>query len=396
MNINKILLFINLFFLQAYLFRFSLWSYPTNLQEILMFLQIVVFVGTTPLKQTFLALRRHFVLLTFVLLTLISLIFVPIENQLDLIRHGKFLFFALVLSFIFIETFKTTEERHLAMKVMGGGAVVFGLFSLIYNLLGQNVAHDNRLLGPLDSAVYMAFYLTPFFIYFCIRGLENLKDKFSIFCSIVLAILILGTKSMGAVGGILAVMMFYFFKRQQLGIFKYKLTKILAGFFVILGLVAIFYMKILPAIQTNYSSLDERGEIWETSVEMLKNPRTLAFGVGFGQFQYQYENLVKSVLVRNPLSYIVLQPHNIFLLFLMQYGVLGLIFILSIIFVLIKNLLYFNGKPSFQNICGFMLLYFFVHGMIDTPFFKNDLMIIFILLISLSWEGFSLKTKSSK
>ncbi len=400
-GLNKFVLFINLFFLQAYLFRFGLWNYPTNLQEILIFFQIIVFVGATPLRDIFGAFRRHFVLLSFVLMTAVSLIFVPIENQLDFIRHGKFLFFALILSFIFIETFKTTEEKHFAMKIMGLGAIAFGIFSSVYNLFGYNVSHDNRLLGPLDSAVYMAFYLTPFFIYFCIRFFETIptnffsrifkfiapkyiSDSIYFFGAVILGILLLGTKSMGAIAGSFIIIILYLLKRHHLKILKNKVIKFFIAFLGIIIFVSVFYVRLLPAIQTNYSSMDERGEIWETSFEMLKDPKVLIFGTGFGQFQTKYRNTVTSVLNRPPLNYVVLQPHNIFLLFLMQYGVLGLIFLIFVIFAVVERCFKFKGSPSFEDICGFMFLYFLIHGLIDTPFFKNDLMIMIVLFMSIA------------
>jgi hypothetical protein len=137
----------------------------------------------------------------------------------------------------------------------------------------------------------------------------------------------------------------------------------------------ITWTKIIPAVTSSYSSLDERGEIWKVSMELLKQPRNIMFGLGLGQFQNQYESLADSVLGRPPLDYYVLQPHNIFLLFIFNFGLIGVIFLVFFI------------QKSFSNssrISTWIFWYFVLHGLIDTPFFKNDLFFLFILFLSLS------------
>lgn len=387
MTLNKILLVINIFFLQAYLLRFDIGGYPSNLQEILIILNAMVFLIATPFSRVFLALKKYWIILGFVGLTIFSVLTTPIQscilgepsaviNCLDFIRHAKFLFFAIVLSVIFLETLKTEKERYAGLHIMGIGALVFGLFSVVYNLIGYNVAHDLRLLGPLDAAVYLAFYLAPFFIYFAISAFENPKQKSNWIYAILLGALIIATRSMGAIGGSAVVLIFYFFKRSK--IFTDKISKIVVTVIALAVLGTIFYTKILPTLTTEYSSLDERGQIWLTSVELLKKPSTLLTGVGFGQFQQQYFDNVASVLSHEPLDYYVLQPHNIFLLFIFQFGLLGLAFLGFIIYKIVAKLWCFE-KINLGVLAAFMLLYFFIHGLIDTPFFKNDLLILFLI-----------------
>lgn len=384
MLLNKILLVINLFFLESYLIRFHIGPYPTNLQEVLIILNLATFFYATPFKKIFTAISKHWVITGFLVLTMLFGIGLndTLGNNLDFIRHLKFLFFALTLSFIFLETFEKENQRLAALRIMGVGAIFFGIFSVIYNLLGFNVAHDSRLLGPLDAAVYLAYYFVPFFLFFIIQFFENIKQKSNFFYAIILGLLILATQSMGAIGGSLAVLFFYFLKRNHL--LKTTLSKIFLATFSIAIITTIFYIKILPTIQTNYSSLDERGEIWLTSMELLKNPKTIFFGLGPGQFEYHYIQNVDKVLGRAPLDYYVIQPHNIFLLFIFNYGILGLIFILFCIYKTIQNLINFKQNPDIKILSSFILLYFFLHGMIDTPFFKNDMLILLIIFLELA------------
>lgn len=379
-KLNKYLLLFNLFFLQSFLIRFKIFTYPTNLQEILILLQAVLYFAsifkTQKLKEFFKDFKKYRILNSFILLTLISILLVPIFDYLTFIRHLKFLFFGGALAFIFLQTFEG-ETRLQGLKVAGYGAVAFGLFSALFNLLGFNITHDYRLLGPLDSAVYLSYFLTPFFILFSIEYLKNRKKSDLIF-AITLLLFILLTRSMGSLLASFLVLAIYFWKKYK---FSARQNKKIFWTIISVGIVifaTIFISKILPTFTTNYSSLDERGEIWKTSFALLRDPGNLFFGLGYGQFQYHYLQSAEEILGRLPLDFYVLQPHNIFLLFIFQFGILGLLLIVLIITKTLKRL------DNLGNTAAFMLLYFLIHGLIDTPIFKNDLLFLFILLAETS------------
>ncbi len=393
MKLTKTLVLVNLFFLQSYLVRFSIGGFPTNLQEILIGTTAIIFVieiiKNRAFLQTIKNIWTHKIILSFLGLTVISVSLIatgtitippPLTENLDLIRHLKFLFFAIILGFIFLETFQTKKQRSSAIMIAGLGAILFGIFSIIYNLFGYNVAHDLRLLGPLDAAVYLAFYLTPFFLYFSTKFIDSPHKKSYLFYAIILALLILATRSMGAIGGSFLVLLIYIVKTGKFLRTKISKISLLVVFVIIFG--GIFYTKILPTFQTEYSSLDERGEIWTTAAYLLKEPKNALFGVGFGQFQNQYFENVTTVLDKQPLDFYVLQPHNIFLLFILNYGILGLIFLGFLIFQTIKKIAK-SKNPSFAL---FIILYFLIHGLIDTPFFKNDLLILLIIFLEMGLE----------
>lgn len=381
-KINSILLLLNLFFLQSYLIRFSIGPYPSNLQEVLIALQVAIFIAskieTKTLLQTIKNIGQHWIILSFIAMTALSLATVATPSTIDMIRHTKFLVFALTLSFIFIETLKSKEDSEKGLKTLGLGAAAFGIFSVIYNLAGINTAYDLRLLGPLDAAVYLGYYMAPFFIFFSLKFIEKPKNKENLIFAIILALLIIATRSMGAIGGTFIVILLYLFKKHRKEILKTRIRKQLIALSIITLLVVIFYSKVLPTLKTEYSSLDERGEIWKTSIHLLQNPKNMLLGLGFGQFEEHYIANVDRVLGRKALDYYVIQPHNIFLLFIFHYGILGLFFIATCIYKTIKNIY------KHENIATFILLYFFIHGLIDTPFFKNDMLILFILFLELA------------
>lgn len=387
-KINRALLLINLFFLQSYLFRVPIGNYPSNLQEILIALNALVFfawiLSEKKLQKTILELKNHRIISSFVLLTAISLMIVPILQYVDFVRHVKFLFFAAIYVFIFMETFVSKEDKKFAIRFGGFGAILFGFFSVLFNLSGYNVAHDLRLLGPLDAAVYLGFYFAPFFIYFMIEAIET-SEYLDILFAIVLGLLIIATRSMGTIGGTFIILAIFILRKPSVNFFKTKLAKIILVLAGIVVASVIFYTKILPTIQTNYSSLSERGEIWKTSLYLLKKPETVLFGTGIGQFEYQYIENVKTVLGgREPLDYRVIQPHNLFFTFIFEYGILGLLLILVCIIRNIKNIAKTPSSTDIITVANYIVLYFFIHGLIDTPFFKNDMLILLLLFLEMA------------
>ena len=380
-QINKYLLWTNLAFLQSYLLRFNIGPYPTNLQEILILAQVVAFgimvIKRKTLKEQFQSLKQYRVINSFLLLTFISVLVVPIFDAQYFFRHLKFLLFGSTLTFIFLQTFQAKAAKLRALTIAGYGALAFGLLSVILNLFGFNVAHDVRLIGPLDSAVYLAYYLAPFFIFFTIKYLKH-HERNDLVAAIILGLLVIATRSMGAMAGSFIALLVYLFKQHKFSPQQSKKAKAALVAIAAILTITIFYTKIQPALKTDYSSLDERGEIYATSLELLKEPKNLIFGLGYGQFQYHYFHNVEEVLNRLPLDYYVLQPHNIFLLFLFQYGLLGLLLICLIIYKTIRR------TDDLENISAFILVYFFMHGLIDTPYFKNDLLILLLLFMEVA------------
>ncbi len=387
-KILLLLLGLDLFFLQDYLIRFSLGSYPSNLQEIALGLTFLFFVLVKGPKRVVAAFFKHKILLTVALLTGFSLVAQPLLNTLDALRFVKFLFFAVLGVFVFLETYESDKQRMQGLKIFSFGALFFGLFSVVYNLLGFNVQHDARLSGPLDSAVYLAVYLVPAFLFFGFELLEankkNLLRRALPF--VVTGALLLATRSFGAIGAALLVSVFHLFRSAQVVFLKSKWFKLMM-FVLVAGFgAALFYVKILPTLTTSYSSLDERGEIWQTTLWLLMAPKHFILGLGLGQFQTFYEQNVAAVLGREPLDYVVLQPHNLFLLFWVHFGLPGLALVSSVGLLLLWKLYQNQGASKSQQLALLVLLTFFIHGMIDTPLFKNDLLFLFLLFSELSLE----------
>jgi O-antigen ligase len=138
------------------------------------------------------------------------------------------------------------------------------------------------------------------------------------------------------------------------------------------------------------SSFASRMMIWKTSLLMLKQSPIL--GIGPGNFQNTYLSLQK--FFPPYLEWAVPQPHNIFLAFWLQSGIIGFAGFFLIVFHAIKNLLKIKGMDFSLHIplVGFFF-YTLLHGLVDTPFWKNDLAFLFWLNLFLAAAIWKIATK---
>ena len=385
---NKILLYINIFLLQSYLFRFQILGFPTHLQEVLIIILSFSFLIESIRKKSWPKIPKT--PLIFLILSITASLVVQIFDTQYFLRYWRFLIFASILTGLFINILDTEEKQKEGLKILSLGTLFFAIFSLIVNIIGINNASDLRLLGPLDSAVYLGFYLAPFFIYnFTI--LVQKRTKKQIILTISLGIFLLLTKSIGAILGSAIVSTLFLFKKYNKELLNSIIKKTIFALLIIMTISAVYITKIKPTIETKWSSLDERQQSYITSNYLLNQDKSIILlGIGPNQFQYHYEQNVLVAINNKPLDYTVLQPHNIFYFTIFNYGIIGFLFLILLTFKIVKNLITLKSD-SFQFQVSLIVLYFILHGLIDTPFLKNDLLILIILFIELS-----LFTKSSK
>lgn len=116
--------------------------------------------------------------------------------------------------------------------------------------------------------------------------------------------------------------------------------------------------------------------IWEGTINLLReNPIT---GSGLASFpeiyaQYKLDRHVE----------LILYPHNIFLNFWVETGILGLVYSIALVGAVLQKTF---KKPFVKNNVFFACMAFatiLIYGLVDVPFFKNDLSIHFLVMIAL-------------
>jgi len=128
-------------------------------------------------------------------------------------------------------------------------------------------------------------------------------------------------------------------------------------------------------LSTLQSSLDGRSEMFAAGLAAIQqNP---VFGVGLGGYDYAFRNRMSEIY-----------PHNIWLTFWVEVGMVGLI---AFGFVFLAAL--WRGWKLWPALGGFWrpavwgaggaLVLWFVHGMVDSPYWKNDMSVEFWMLVAL-------------
>ena len=313
---------------------------------------------------------------------------------------------ALLFFLVMVSTIKTSSQiKKILLSLFLSGTVV-AIISLIYLIQGK-IDPFGRLQAFYNSPNYLAMYLAPaliigigiflkqgkYFFKLVRRPSESphssssaslssrscgtnhvcsgLRKVFrSIFlASIVLIIIILFfTKSFGAWLGIIAAIcfgvVFYLYKGGRK---KFALTILYLALLIIvfLGYSALIYKE---------SSFDARLIIWQEAWQIFKTNPILGIGPGtLGNYFLPYP------------EWGVSQPHNIFLAFLLQAGVIGFIgFIWLLIWFFRTGIKWFTVYNSwFIVILMSIMVYILVHGLIDTTYWKNDLAVMFWTIIAL-------------
>jgi len=214
-------------------------------------------------------------------------------------------------------------------------------------------------------------------------------------------------KSEGALIGIAVALI-------AMGILCNKWTRRTVLSLIVVGMLIMgLNMSLREPIVRKIALMDLDGQIrrqqWSETWQMLtSSPKHFIFGAGLGSYQTAIAPFHKSgIYVRNndpefdkwvaisleyqqkvwqPLE-IYLYPHNIFLNFWTELGFAGvLLFLWIILRFLILDFRLLILDCRYKNIAlGLMgaMTVIIIHGLVDVPYFKNDLAIIFWMLIGI-------------
>jgi O-antigen ligase len=378
------------FCLPLYLVRFKVFGIPTTVLEILIYALFIFWL----VKEFRFCKFKNLLITNYSLLVAIILIFIGVSLATifssDLRTSAgiwKAWFVDPILFFIvLISVIKSEEQikKVLSSLFLSGTAV--SIIALGYLILGK-LDPVGRLQAFYTSPNYLAMYLAPaliiglsFLIFrnpkypFCsaARGrsynppiifknndspLKSQKPYFGFLSGIILLLVILFfAHSYGAWLGIIAAI--------GLGLFicLFKSSKKLAWAICVLILIILLLLGYF-ALSQRQASFDARLIIWQKAWEVFKaNP---IFGIGPGTFG----------------NY--LQPHNIFLAFLLQTGFMGFIGFIWLLAWFFKAGIK-NRELRIINITLMSVMaYILVHGLVDTTYWKNDLSAVFWIIIGL-------------
>lgn len=374
--------------LPGYLIRASLFGLPFTLLEAMILILFLMFL----LKNKFSWLknfyRNHFFWPTIVFLAAATLSFLISPNLRAAAGIWKAYFLEPILFFIvLISTLKTTKEIKNIFWALGFSAVslslialgqkigLAGLAALVPPQFLKPTGAVDRVTSILGYPNALGLYLSPIIILF-VGFLFWEKKIFLNILKIIVIVLSFTTivlaKSEAAFLALLIVGLLYLLSRKKTLIWGVLIVIILLGVFFALPQINQYLTNKL--LLQDYSGFIRR-LIWQESWQMLKDH--WFFGAGLAGYQTQIAPY------HLPTFEIFLYPHNIILNFWSELGLIGL---LAFLWLIIKYSA-FNLKNLITNKFSWVflaiILQFIIHGLVDAPYFRNDLAVLFWLIVAL-------------
>ncbi|OGY26860.1 MAG: hypothetical protein A2Z11_01645 [Candidatus Woykebacteria bacterium RBG_16_43_9] len=253
---------------------------------------------------------------------------------------------------------------------------------------------SNRVTGVFDNPNALSLYLGPVsiiglgFVFKIIRDKQSFNKKLLKLTLLIVGLLtflfaIYLSKSRGAGIGLAASLVFFvgliLYTKLSVNLKKLGRRIFYLTVSVLLAFLAFGFLNIdrfVPAkapkpLNTAYTRLC----IWQATNRMLDDK--FVMGAGLSGFPLVYPQY--ATCERHPFQY----PHNIFLNFWVEMGVVGLLAFLWITYIYSKAL-----SKHLNNFLAIGLLstlaYIFVHGLVDVPYFKNDLSSQFWVLLAIA------------
>lgn len=387
----KILIFFTILSAPLYWLKFSVFGIPTNVLEIFIFLSLIASIPTIShchiLEYDS---KKNGIYIFGIGLILIGLIISTLVNKnysqgLGIIK-GWFTL-PIIFGFVVYNFAKTKKDIEKILSFVYLSAFWVSLVSIYYWLLGITT-YDGRLEAFYLSPNYLAMYLSPSVfigLYFLekYRGQKN-KNWFYLFSLFCLLFSLYFTYSYGSWISIILGLAVYIFIKKDFLSRQFKMALIfLAVIFLVFGF-QMSHEKFLSALNNSgRSSTASRIMIYKASFKILgDNP---IWGIGPGNFQNKYLEYQK--YFPPYLEWAVPQPHNLYLAFWLQGGILGIIGFLMVVFFWLRNV--FENIRQ-KNSCSDLAVLLFAimisilfYGIYDTPYWKNDLSFLFWIIFAL-------------
>ncbi len=308
-----------------------------------------------------------------------------------------------VLPLCFVLTIFFLPKKQSSQQILSTifySSFTVALISLFY-FIANNLTYDHRLKGFYSSPNYLAMYLAPGFIIGIFKIFQSFQQKnhlsfyFFLLLTILTSISLYLTYSYAtwlAILGSFTVAIFLIKK------FASPQTYLFLFLFFIALLFTQFNNPKLRNIVPNYShsSLSSRVIIWKSALKILSNNRI--WGIGADNFQEKYLQYQK-YFPPYP-EWAVPQPHNLYLAFWLHSGFIGFLGFVCLMIFWLKNqiAIVLHSKSEKQKKSALILLtiifYILLHGLVDTPVWKNDFALLFWLIIFLGiFQSLSYKTK---
>jgi len=384
----RLAVFIFLAVLPVYLLRLNFFEIPTTMLE-LMFGVITIFwiIELTKEKSNFSFSKPW--LVPFCLLIVAGVIGVAIApDKLAALGILKaYLIEPIIFFFILYTTLKKSDDLEKSLMFLGLGGLTAAGFAIFQHVTGQAIPIpwdiEGRVTGFFPYPNALGLYLGPIIILGFFAFWHSLKTEqylrvgfwFLTLCLSVAAIIFSQTEAAWiAIPSALLI----------IGLFHQK-TRWRVIFLIIAATIIVLSSS---TIQQKIFLQDYSGNVrlkqWEESWNMLKN--NWLFGAGLSGYPIALEpyHTYKEIEIFQ-------YPHNIILNIWTELGLLGLF--TAVWLKIVSLITFYRGQKRYRSFnwlvfaAGATLIEMTIHGLVDVPFFKNDLALLTAaILVFLTWS----------
>lgn len=366
----------------AYLLRTSLWGVPTTALELSVYgaSLAALIVNTYRRQWSRTTLPRWW--LTAMLLWVIAWVVATAwsaDRQASLGALKAWLVDPLLFGWLILETTHREQSRRLILKAAMVSGLVVAIAGLTQLWFFRGTLQDNRLssfFAPVAN--YAAMYLGPLLVLTVAAVFWKLVDRRWLMAAGVMAVALALTVSFGGYLSVILALALLWWRWPDR---RVKRLTLAAGVAVI-GF-GILVLSFTPYLSEKLNTRDRsssvvRTQIWRTAVEMIKDRPWL--GVGPNAFELVYRQTIPK-LYWPPLEWLVAQPHQLILALWLETGLLGLI---AFTFFLWRWWQWLRPRFSVSEgpavVAAAAMTAILVHGLVDTPYFKNDLAMVFVFV----------------
>ena len=387
-----------------YVIRFTIFGIPTNVLEIGIGAVLLIFLIQFRDYKNLLQISNYWKPKTIIfgsLLLLASIgVFVSEELRSSLgIWKAYFVLPSLLL--LILSQMGQKYYVSLIRGIIGSGLVVAIITIAQVVVLGLDGEFRPTALYALglDPAVsqggfanYIAMYLVPIFVLSLSR--RNIPVELRWFVITVLFIGIISTQSYAGIFALIGVLVVWILTRILVSqqnkqniitnpILKKYLLPIL-GVIIISLMGFVFWQFNTPKFQSlldmnNRNSITTRVQIWDTSIAIIRDNPVL--GIGLADFQRVYAETIPEKYFP-PYEWLVPEPHNLYFAFWLHLGIAGIIWLIYVLRYIIIRLIEAIKSNHWETYwLSLSLLSIFLYGILDTPFWKNDLALVFLVIL---------------
>ena len=377
----------------AYLVRWRYGFYPTTLLETAIVLTVVVFAFETWRGHLALQWRTAFTIpaLLFILAGAISVLVAPSRTA-GLGLYRAYIIEPIAFAFVLMHAVTTWRRALAVLSGFGVAGIVVGLANSILVIAALR-AHTYDVTQTPPVVIYttanaLALFLGPLIAVAASLFLHGTSRELRICSGVFLLVAVPSMLLSFSRGGYLAMAAV----AVGLALSHRRRWLLLAGLVIAGGLVSAIppiFHRISIEFQnvggTTFFGRAGRLELWSATLKMLSHYPIFGAGLsGFAERIGPYWN------ANHPERFI--DPHNIVLNFWVETGLLG-VFVFAWLLVLVFRISWQGWKKSDSDwrpiFLGVLLamVAIVVHGLVDVPYFKNDLSLLFWALAGIAAAG---------